>query len=107
MPTARRCAPGQTAWIGFGHGEIDWAKVEHDAVVFKNDDPKLNRRLRQTFSGEDPVRRSRSTSTSLAETAMAPCVLVGNIGQWTTGRSRWNRAAVGRDETSDQRIDLA
>ena len=50
-------AENQVAWIGFGRGEIDWATVEPGASVFKNDDPQLNRKLRQSFTGEDPVRR--------------------------------------------------
>ncbi|WP_146533000.1 U32 family peptidase [Rubripirellula reticaptiva] len=45
---------GSLVRIGLGHGEIDWSEIQLDAVVYKNDDPKLNRRLRMTFSGEDP-----------------------------------------------------
>ncbi|MDV6033013.1 MAG: U32 family peptidase [Phycisphaera sp. RhM] len=48
---------GQTAWIGFGRGEIDWSKIAEDGSVFKNDDPKLNRRLRASFNVADPVTR--------------------------------------------------
>ncbi|MGB7346533.1 MAG: DUF3656 domain-containing protein [Pirellulaceae bacterium] len=48
---------GQNAWVGFGRDEINWNAVELDATVFKNDDPKLNRRLRQSYSGEDPEAR--------------------------------------------------
>lgn len=47
----------QVAWIGFGRGEIVWTTVEPGASVFKNDDPKLNRKLRQSFTGADPIRR--------------------------------------------------
>ncbi|MGB7327739.1 MAG: DUF3656 domain-containing protein [Rubripirellula sp.] len=50
---------GSLVRIGFGHGEIDWSEVQLDAVVYKNDDPKLNRRLRKTFSGEDPNGRQK------------------------------------------------
>jgi putative protease len=59
---------GQTAWIGFGHGEIDWTNVRLDATVFKNDDPKLNRRLRRSFSGDDPVQRQTIDIEVVAET---------------------------------------
>ncbi|TWU35984.1 U32 family peptidase [Novipirellula artificiosorum] len=44
-------------WIGFGRGEIEWQRVQRGDLVFKNDDPKLNRRLRQSFAGEDPQSR--------------------------------------------------
>ena len=45
------------AWLGFGWGEIDWQVVQPGDRVFKNDDPRLNRRLRKTFASDDPVRR--------------------------------------------------
>ena len=48
---------GSLGWIGFGRGEIDWATVREDAVIFKNDDPQLNRRLRASFNVADPVTR--------------------------------------------------
>ncbi|TWU02640.1 U32 family peptidase [Stieleria varia] len=48
---------GDVVWIGFGEDSIDWELIDIDADVFKNDDPKLNRRLRQSFSGADAVRR--------------------------------------------------
>ncbi|TWU22205.1 putative protease YhbU precursor [Novipirellula galeiformis] len=50
-------AAGAEVWIGFGRGEIDWREVELDDTVFKNDDPKLNRRLRQSFAKPDAVAR--------------------------------------------------
>lgn len=53
----KRISADQIAWIGFGQGEIQWAQVELGARVFKNDDPRLNRRLRQTFSGKHPATR--------------------------------------------------
>ncbi|MGI9471493.1 MAG: DUF3656 domain-containing U32 family peptidase [Rubripirellula sp.] len=59
-PAGRKCkevADSCVAWIGFGQGELDWASVQPGDTVFKNDDPKLNRRLRQTYSSSDPVRR--------------------------------------------------
>ncbi len=50
---------GETVWIGFGSGEINFSIIDDTSVVFKNDDPQLNRRLRQTYSNEDPRRRQR------------------------------------------------
>ncbi len=46
-------------WIGFGSGEIDYSEIEVGATFFKNDDPKLNRRLRKSFAGEKPRFRRR------------------------------------------------
>ena len=53
----KQMSEGQIAWIGFGRDEIDWTKVDLDTTVFKNDDPKLNKRLRQSFDVADPVQR--------------------------------------------------
>ncbi len=50
-------AESDVVWIGFGRGEIDWQNVQPGDRVFKNDDPQLNRRLRKTFSSNDPLRR--------------------------------------------------
>ncbi|QDT13563.1 DUF3656 domain-containing U32 family peptidase [Stieleria marina] len=70
---------GQNAWIGFGRDEIDWNDVELDAKVFKNDDPKLNRRLRRSFSGEDAEARQgiRIEATAIVG---EPLKLVGRVG---------------------------
>jgi putative protease len=48
---------GASVWVGFGRDEIHWSLVDVDQVVFKNDDPKLNRRLRQTYEVVDPQAR--------------------------------------------------
>ena len=69
---------GQVAWIGFGRGEVDWDQVRPGAVVFKNDDPQLNRRLRQSYSSADPQRRRPMDMQVVAETGL-PLRLVGLI----------------------------
>lgn len=48
---------GQTVWIGFKRGELDLNRLSPAATVFKNDDPKLNKRLASTFGGKP--RRTR------------------------------------------------
>jgi putative protease len=63
-----QAAEGQTVWIGFGRGEVDWSPVRVGDAVFKNDDPHLNRRLRQSFAGRDPQRRRGIRIRVLAET---------------------------------------
>ncbi|TWT81863.1 putative protease YhbU precursor [Planctomycetes bacterium CA13] len=54
------------AWIGFGRGEIEWQAVHLGNAVFKNDDPKLNRRLRQSFAGQDSQTRQPIDITVIA-----------------------------------------
>ncbi len=53
------CEAEQEVWIGFGRGEIDWTRINFGDGVFKNDDPKLNRRLRLSFSSVDQVTRQK------------------------------------------------
>lgn len=49
----------EQVWIGFGAGEIDFSRIAVGDAVFKNDDPKLNRRLRKSYAGEKPHFRRR------------------------------------------------
>lgn len=74
----KKLEAGQNAWIGFGRGEIDWNRIQLDAKVFKNDDPQLNRKLRQTFSSEDPTRRQTLDLAVKAETGK-PIALTGSV----------------------------
>ena len=48
---------GSDVWIGFARDSIDFLRIEDDAIVFKNDDPKLNKKLAATFGGKP--RRTR------------------------------------------------
>ncbi len=40
--------------ILFGHGDVETSFIQPGQTVWKTDDPQLNRRLRQSFAGEDP-----------------------------------------------------
>jgi len=72
----------QVAWIGFGHGEIEWHVIKPGDTVFKNDDPKLNRRLRKTFTSDDPVNRQSLRFEVQAITGQ-PLFLVASLGNGT------------------------
>ncbi|MFK8112124.1 MAG: DUF3656 domain-containing protein [Rubripirellula sp.] len=74
----KRVNAGEVVWIGFGRGEIDWSRVSLEATVFKNDDPRLNRRLRSSFSGEDPACRQPLDLMVVAETG-SPLKLIGRL----------------------------
>ena len=58
---------GQPVWIGFGRNDIDWQNVTAGSLVLKNDDPKLNRRLRQSFASVDPQTRQPIDVVAFAE----------------------------------------
>ncbi len=77
-------AAGQTVWIGFKRGELDGDLIAEDAVIYKNDDPALNRRLRSSFSGGDAVARRAVDFDVVAETGQPLSItvrLVDSSGQ--------------------------
>ena len=45
-------SPNATATLAFGQGDIDFKRVKVGHKLWKTDDPQLNKRLRQTFTGE-------------------------------------------------------
>jgi U32 family peptidase len=47
-------ARGREALLGFGHGDIDFSRVRVGDKLWKTSDPELDRRLRQSFAGENP-----------------------------------------------------
>jgi U32 family peptidase len=40
--------------LGFGHGDVDFAKIHVGDRIWKTSDPELERRLRQSFAGDAP-----------------------------------------------------
>jgi len=45
---------GAESKLYFGHGDIDFSRVHTGDKIWKTSDPELERRLRQTFAGEQP-----------------------------------------------------
>jgi putative protease len=43
-----------SAWLSFGHGDVDFRRVHVGDKLWKTSDPELDRRLRQTFEGDSP-----------------------------------------------------
>ena len=73
-------ASGEAVWIGFGRGEIHWQSVDSGCLVFKNDDPQLNRRLRQSYTAADPQMRRPIDVTVFAETGTRLRLVANVIG---------------------------
>lgn len=48
---------GETVEVAFGRGAIDFDEIWPGQQVWKTDDPELTRRLRESFTATDPVRR--------------------------------------------------
>ncbi len=85
--SVKRAAAGERCRLGFGRGEIDWERVSETTTLYKNDDPALNRRLRQSFAGERP-RRPRPLDLQVIARAGETLVLRGRDGSGTTDEVR-------------------
>ncbi|HEU5396054.1 MAG TPA: U32 family peptidase [Verrucomicrobiae bacterium] len=45
---------GSDTWLSFGRDDIDFSRVHAGDKLWKTSDPQLDRRLRQSFSGDEP-----------------------------------------------------
>ncbi len=70
--------PG-TVTLRFGHGDIDWRRVRVGQLVWKTNDPALDRELRATFAGEQ-IRYQRPISLEVHGRAGTPLTLVADDG---------------------------
>jgi len=51
-------APGGAVRLAFEHGKIDFGKIRPGHLLWKTDDPQLNRELRKSWEGEIPKAKS-------------------------------------------------
>jgi putative protease len=70
---------GETT-LRFGDGDIDWRRVRTGQLVWKTNDPALDRELRATFAG-DKVRYQRPLTVEVHGHAGAPLTLIANDGE--------------------------
>ncbi len=61
--------------LRFGHGDIDFARVRPGHLVWKTNDPELDRRLRQSFEG-DQIRFRRPLALEVHGHAGAPLTVI-------------------------------
>jgi len=61
--------------LRFGHGDIDWRRVRVGQLVWKTNDPALDRELRATFEGEQ-VRFQRPITVEVHGRAGTPLTLI-------------------------------
>jgi putative protease len=52
--------------LTFAHGAIDFHQIQPGMRIWKNDDPELTSRLRKTFTGSQPLRRTAVDITVVA-----------------------------------------
>ncbi|HVS54355.1 MAG TPA: DUF3656 domain-containing protein [Opitutaceae bacterium] len=73
-----RGAEGEST-LRFGHGDIDWRRVRAGQLVWKTNDPALDRELRATFEGET-IRFHRPLALEVHGRAGTPLTLIANDG---------------------------
>jgi putative protease len=75
----RAGSPGETT-LRFGHGDINWRRVQAGQLVWKTNDPALDRELRATFEGEQ-IRFQRPLLLEVHGRAGTPLTLIANDGE--------------------------
>ena len=70
---------GPETTLRFGHGDIDWRRVQPGQLVWKTNDPALDREVRATFEG-DRVRFQRPLFLEVHGRAGKPLTLIANDG---------------------------
>jgi len=71
-------AGGETT-LRFGQGDIDWRRVHAGQLVWKTNDPALDRAVRATFDGEQ-IRFQRPITLEVHGRAGTPLTLIANDG---------------------------
>ena len=67
-------------WLEFQHGKLDMSRITPGTRIFKTDDPALNKRLRQSFEGDIPPRKTRRLDLLLTGKAGEPLrILCGTV----------------------------
>jgi len=66
--------------LRFGHGDIDWRRVRPGQLVWKTNDPALDRDLRASFEG-DRIRFQRPIDLEVHGRAGTPLVVIANDGE--------------------------
>jgi putative protease len=71
---------GAEATLGFGQGDIDFRRVKTGQLLWKTNDPALDRRVRQTYEG-DKIRFQRPLALEVHGHAGSPLTLIANDGE--------------------------
>ena len=74
-----RVAATGEATLRFGDGDIDWRRVRVGQLVWKTNDPALDREVRATFDGEK-IRHQRPITLEVHGRAGTPLTLIANDG---------------------------
>ncbi|MDF9833044.1 putative protease [Ereboglobus sp. PH5-5] len=69
--------PGGETTLRFGHGDINFGRVRSGQLLWKTNDPALDRELRATYDG-DKIRHTRSVDAEVHGRAGVPLTLILN-----------------------------
>jgi U32 family peptidase len=72
--------PAEETTLRFGHGDIDWRRVQPGQLVWKTNDPALDRELRATFAGER-IRHTRPIKVEVHGHLGSPLTLIAQDEQ--------------------------
>ncbi|MFO1477199.1 MAG: DUF3656 domain-containing protein [Verrucomicrobiota bacterium] len=72
--------------VCFGHGDVDFSRVQVGDKVWKTSDPELDRKLRQTFAGDEP-KFQRPLRLEVHGAAGLPLTLIANDGDGHVARA--------------------
>jgi U32 family peptidase len=99
---------GAVAWLGFGHGDINFHRVHIGDKLWKTSDPELDRRLRQSFAG-DPPKLQRTIEMEVHGKADKPLTLIacdeiGNVAKVESSMSlaKADKQPLTSDKLSEQ-----
>jgi len=92
-------------WLAFGHGAIDFSRVRPGNLLWKTKDPELDRKLRQTFEG-DQIRQTRPITIDVHGSAGMPLTLIlrDELGNVVEAASTIVLATAEKQPLSTQRL---
>ncbi|MEO7415219.1 MAG: DUF3656 domain-containing protein [Opitutaceae bacterium] len=70
---------GNDATLRFGHGDLDWRRIRVGQLLWKTNDPALDREVRATFEG-DKLRFRRPITLEVHGQAGTPLTVIANDG---------------------------
>jgi len=96
---------GAEAQLGFGHGDIDFSRVRPGDRLWKTSDPELDKRLRQSFAGDQP-RFQRAVDIEAHGRVGAPLTLIvrDELGHVVRVESAMPLAAAEKQPLTTERL---
>jgi putative protease len=96
---------GRETLIGFGHGDLDFTRIHPGDKLWKTSDPELDRRLRQSFAGDQP-HFQRPIDLEVHGQADVPMTVIARdeIGHVVEVQSAMPMAAAEKQPLSEEKL---